>query len=42
MTAQIIELAAYRASRLRPVMRVRIVYDPLWPLRLWLACWGIR
>ncbi|RTL35404.1 MAG: hypothetical protein EKK49_07465 [Rhodocyclaceae bacterium] len=38
MTAQIMELATYRACHPRPVVRVRIVYDPLWPLRLWLAC----
>lgn len=42
MTAQIIDLAVYRAEHAHPVARVRLVFDPLWPLRLWLACWGVR
>ncbi len=42
MSAQIIELSAYRARHPRPVVRMRIVYDPLWMLRAWLAWWGIR
>lgn len=42
MTAQIIDFAVQRAKRQRPVARVRLVLDPWWPLRLWLACWGIR
>jgi len=42
MTAQIIDLAVYRAEHPRPVARVRLVLDPWWPLRLWLAMWGIK
>lgn len=42
MTAQIIDLAVYRAERPTKAMRVRVVFDPLWAWRIWLACWGIR
>lgn len=42
MTAQIIELAAWREAHPEHAVRVRVVYDPLWAIRLWLACWGIR
>lgn len=42
MTAQIIDLAVYRAEHPRHVARVRLVFDPLWVLRFWLACWGVR
>ena len=49
MTAQIINLKAWRASHSAPDMRtelVRIWLWPvriwLWPVRIWLAWWGIR
>lgn len=42
MSAQIIELSAYRAAHPDKAVRVRLVYDPLWMLRVWLSCWGIR
>jgi len=42
MTAQIIDMAVYRAEHPCKAVRVRVVFDPLWPLRFWLACWGWR
>lgn len=47
MTAQIIELSAYRAAHPDKAVSVRLVYDPLWmwrvwPVRVWLALWGVR
>ena len=42
MTAQIIDLAIYRAERPTKAVRVRVVFDPLWAWRGWLAMWGIR
>lgn len=44
MTAQIIELSAYHAAHPDKAVRVRLVYDPLWmwPVRVWLAWWGVR
>lgn len=44
MTAQIIELSACRAAHPDKAVRVRLVYDPLWmwPVRVWLALWGVR
>lgn len=42
MTAQIINLSVYRATHPRRAVRVRVVIDPLWAWRVWLAMWGIR
>ena len=42
MTAQIIDLSVYRATHPRRAVRVRVVFDPLWAWRVWLAMWGIR
>ena len=42
MTAQIINLQAWRASHSAPDMRTELVRIWLWPVRVWLACWGIR
>ena len=32
----------YRAERPTKAVRVRVVFDPLWAWRVWLAMWGIR
>lgn len=42
MTAQIIDLAVYRAEHPGKAVRVRLTIDPWWAWRVWLACWGIR
>jgi len=42
MTAQIIDLAVYRAERPTQAVRVRVVFDPLRAWRAWLACWGVK
>ena len=42
MTAQIIELAAWRESHPEHAVRMRVAYDPLWWPRFWMAMWGIR
>jgi len=42
MTAQIIDLSVYRATHPRRAVRFRVVFDPLWAWRVWLAMWGIR
>lgn len=42
MTAQIIELAAWREAHPEHAVRVRVTYDPLWWPRFWLELWGIR
>lgn len=42
MTAQIIDLALYRAEHPEKAVNLRIVIDPLWWPRFWLGLWGIR
>ena len=42
MTAQIIELSAWKASRPEKAVSVRVSFDPFWWPRFWLAMWGIR
>lgn len=42
MTARIIHLAEWRATHPHRTVRLRIAFDPLWGLRLWLAFWGIK
>lgn len=42
MSAQIIELSAYRSAHPDKAVRLRLAYDPFWMLRAWLAWWGIR
>lgn len=42
MSAQIIELSAWKASHPEKAVSVRVSFDPLWAWKIWLACWGIR
>ncbi len=42
MSAQIINLHAWRVAHPGKAVRVRLVYDPLWMWRVWLAMWGIQ
>lgn len=43
MTAQIINLKAWRIAHSEPLdIRTELVRIWLWPVRIWLACWGIR
>lgn len=42
MSAQIIELSAWKASHPEKAVSVQVSFDPLWGWRLWLAMWGIR
>lgn len=44
MTARIIDMDAWRAAHPQQVLRVysAMLGAWLWPLRVWLAWWGIR
>ena len=43
MSAQIITLQAWPLAHSEfPDMRTELVLIWLWPVRIWLACWGIR
>jgi len=42
MPARIISMAEWQAAHPRRVVRLRVVFDPFWALRLWLSCWGIK
>lgn len=42
MTARVIDMAAWRAAHPRGRVVVRVAFDPLWWLRVWLSCWGMR
>jgi len=43
MTAQIINMRIWRIAHSEPRdIRTELVRIWLWPVRIWLACWGIR
>lgn len=42
MSAQIIELSAWRAAHPAKAVMVRVAFDPLWVWRWWLSLWVVR
>ena len=43
MTAQIINLQAWRVAHSeRPALRLELLRVWVWPVRVWLAWWGVR
>ena len=43
MSAQIINLSAWRVAHAEPVgLYVEALRVWMWPVRFWLACWGVK